>query len=58
MTLRGGGEAGKGMKRVMSHQDIETENFGEADTLEARYFAKDQVEGEHRSLYAFVVFTL
>jgi len=51
MTLRGGGEAGKGMKRVMSHQDIETENFGEADTLEARYFAKDQVEGEHRSLW-------
>lgn len=55
MALRGGGEdeapKGKGLKRVMSHQDIETETFGEQDTLEARYFAKDKDEGEHRSLW-------
>ena len=55
MALRGGGEdeapKGKGLKRVMSHQDIETETFGEQDTLEARYFAKDKEEDEHRSLY-------
>ena len=51
MTLRGGAEEGKGMKRVMSHEDIQTEAHGEQDTAEARYFAKDAVEGEHRSLY-------
>jgi hypothetical protein len=52
MTLRGGAEEKKGMKRVMSHEDIQTEAHGEQDTAEARYFAKDAVEGEHRSLYA------
>ena len=51
MTLRGGAEEKKGMKRVMSHEDIQTEAHGEQDTTEARYFAKDAVEGEHRSLY-------
>ena len=51
MTLRGGAEEKKGMKRVMSHEDIQTEAHGEQDTLDARYFAKDAVEGEHRSLY-------
>jgi inorganic pyrophosphatase len=49
--LRGGGEEKKSMKRVMSHEDINTETVGEEDTLETRYFAKDQVEGEHRSLW-------
>jgi len=51
MTLRGGAEEKKGMKRVMSHEDITTEAHGEQDTADARYFAKDAVEGEHRSLY-------
>jgi len=52
MKLRGGGEeVKKTMKRVMSHEDINTETHGEADTLETRFFAKDGVEGEHRSLW-------
>jgi len=51
IRLRGGGEEKKSMKRVMSHEDINTETVGEEDTLETRYFAKDQVEGEHRSLW-------
>jgi len=54
VTLRGGTDetsTKKNLKRVMSHQDIETETFGEQDTAEARYFAKDKGENEHRSLY-------
>jgi hypothetical protein len=54
VTLRGGTDetsTKKNLKRVMSHQDIETETFGEQDTAEARYFAKDKEQNEHRSLY-------
>jgi hypothetical protein len=55
VTLRGGTDdaptKAKGLKRVMSHQDIETETYGEQDTAEARYFAKDKEQNEHRSLY-------
>jgi inorganic pyrophosphatase len=49
MNLRGGADEKKGMKRVMSHENIETDTHGTEDTLEARYFAK--AEGEHRSLW-------
>lgn len=53
MKLRGGGECEKKeIKRVLSHEDINTETHGEADTLDTRFFAKDTIEGEHRSLYA------
>ena len=53
MKLRGGGEVEKKeIKRVLSHEDINTETHGEADTLDTRFFAKDAIEGEHRSLYA------
>merc|ERR1712216_280588 len=51
IRLRGGGEDDKKMKRVMSHEDINTEVFGEADTADTRFYAKDAVENEHRSLW-------
>jgi hypothetical protein len=60
IRLRGGaGDVDKkSMKRVMSHENIETEATGTADTSEARYFAKDTDVGEHRSLYAPISFPL
>lgn len=49
LSLRGGAEGG-GMKRVLSHQDIDTEVEGQLDTLDTRFYAKDIKEAEHRSL--------
>lgn len=48
MILRGGSDEKKGLKRVMSHENIETDTHGQEDTIDTRYFAK--AEGEHRSL--------
>ncbi len=51
LGLRGGGglEA-RGMKRVLSHNDLDTEVHGSMDTKDTRFYAKDVVESEHRSL--------
>lgn len=46
LALRGGST----MKRVLSHQDIDTEVHGAMDTQDTRFYAKDVIESEHRSL--------
>ena len=50
MSLRGGAEDKPGMKRVLSHQDLDTEVSGRMDTADTRFYAKDVHESEHRSL--------
>ena len=40
------------MCHVKTHENIETEGTGTADTSEARYFTKDTDVGEHRLMYA------
>jgi len=39
------------LRRVLSHQDLDTEVHGPEDTADTRYYAKDVVESEHRSLW-------
>ena len=47
--LRGG--EGPALRRQLSHHDIAAELHGTTDTADARVYAKDIVEGEHRSLW-------
>lgn len=48
IPLRGGGEA---LRRQLSHEDLKAEFHGTPDTADARVYAKDVTEGEHRSLW-------
>ena len=48
VPLRGGNEK---LRRQLSHEDLKAELHGAPDTADARVFAKDVQEGEHRSLW-------
>lgn len=46
--LRGGGEP---LRRQLSHENLKAELHGAPDTADARVYAKDTEENEHRSLW-------
>jgi hypothetical protein len=43
-------------RRVMSHENIETESNVTSDTSEGHYFSKDKDVVEHHSLYVPIFF--
>ena len=48
VPLRGGNDK---LRRQLSHEDLKADHHGAPDTADARVYAKDVTEGEHRSLW-------